>query len=383
MNQANKLVMEDPKLIPVLDKGYVRLVDHMGSDLSVVNAARASYSKESEEMTHADAKLLQFLARESHLSPFRHAFITFEMKAPLLTARQIWKYVVGSTHVDPMNAWNEACLPGDQWLMTTEGKISVKDFYTLHKNNQVLPELFSFDVAGDLIPSKVKDVWVSSDIGDIFTVVTENGTSLSATSNHKLPTQHFGDKELIMLEPGDTIFTDVGGERVPSKVIDVFHTGKQDIVYDIEMEESPYFIASGILVHNSRRYITSEEEFYQIKHTEWRSKPEHSKQGSGEPVSSFTGAFFSEAFSRWAKEGHELYQAAMDHGICAEQARVFLPAYSLYVTWRWSMSLQALAHFLRERLADDAQLETQKYAQACMRLSHPLFPQSFTALGLV
>lgn len=89
----------------VLDKGYVRLVDHMGSDLSVVNAARASFAKESTEFSAADGKLLSFLAREGHYSPFRHAFMTFEFKAPLLVARQHWKYVVGSDHT--MDSWNE------------------------------------------------------------------------------------------------------------------------------------------------------------------------------------------------------------------------------------------------------------------------------------
>lgn len=90
----------------VLGNGYVRLVDWMGSDLSVANAARASFSKESDEMTPSDARLISFLARENHMSPFRHAFMTFEFKAPLMVARQHWKYVVGSDHT--MDSWNES-----------------------------------------------------------------------------------------------------------------------------------------------------------------------------------------------------------------------------------------------------------------------------------
>jgi len=92
--------------IAVLDNGYVRLVDVMGSDLSVVNAARASFAKESSQMSKDDARLINFLARENHMSPFRHAFATFEFKAPLLVARQHWKYVVGSDHT--MDSWNES-----------------------------------------------------------------------------------------------------------------------------------------------------------------------------------------------------------------------------------------------------------------------------------
>lgn len=86
---------------PVLDKGGVRLVDHMGSDLSIVNAARASYAKRSTEMTPGNEKLVSFLAKGGHTSPARHAFVSFEFKAPIEVARQHWKYVVGSDHCQP------------------------------------------------------------------------------------------------------------------------------------------------------------------------------------------------------------------------------------------------------------------------------------------
>jgi len=98
--------------IQVLDKGYVRLVNSMGSDLTVVNAARVSYSKESFELNEKDIRLIKFLAREGHTSPFRHAILQFEIYAPLMVARQWWKYVVGSAHYegtgDSLEAWNES-----------------------------------------------------------------------------------------------------------------------------------------------------------------------------------------------------------------------------------------------------------------------------------
>jgi thymidylate synthase (FAD) len=94
--------------IDVLDKGYVRLVDHMGTDLSIVNAARVSYDKESLEFNERDDRLLTFLLNHNHDSPLRHATLTFEAYAPLMVARQWWKYAVGSTHVDDQNGWNES-----------------------------------------------------------------------------------------------------------------------------------------------------------------------------------------------------------------------------------------------------------------------------------
>jgi len=122
----------DTNIVKVLGNGYVRLVDSMGDDLSVVNAARASFAKESKELSPKDARLIDFLIRENHMSPFRHAFMTFEIKAPLMVARQHWKYVVGSDHT--MDSWNESSrryvtmdpefyVPeSDQWRMAPEDK---------------------------------------------------------------------------------------------------------------------------------------------------------------------------------------------------------------------------------------------------------------------
>ena len=94
--------------IDVLDQGYVRLVDHMGSDISIVNAARVSYAKESQEFSDRDESLLNYLIRNNEYSPFRHATLTFEVYAPLFVARQWWKYTVASTHLDDQIGWNES-----------------------------------------------------------------------------------------------------------------------------------------------------------------------------------------------------------------------------------------------------------------------------------
>jgi len=95
-------------MINVLNNGYVRLVDVMGSDLSVVNSARVSYNKATKVLRPEDEKLINFLANNDHTSPFRHATLQFEVYAPLMVARQWWKYLIGSSHQDPFTAWNES-----------------------------------------------------------------------------------------------------------------------------------------------------------------------------------------------------------------------------------------------------------------------------------
>tara|TARA_R110001632_G_scaffold90183_1_gene193918 strand:+ start:4558 stop:5217 length:660 start_codon:yes stop_codon:yes gene_type:complete len=67
-------------------------VDHMGNDLSVVNAARVSFGKTSNEMGEGDKKLIKYLAKHKHISPFGHTFASFHIKAPVFVARQLVKH---------------------------------------------------------------------------------------------------------------------------------------------------------------------------------------------------------------------------------------------------------------------------------------------------
>jgi thymidylate synthase (FAD) len=70
----------------------VSLIDSMGSDLSVVNAARVSFEGQSKVMSLKDEKLISYLARHKHTSPFNHAFVTVRVKAPIFVARQLVKH---------------------------------------------------------------------------------------------------------------------------------------------------------------------------------------------------------------------------------------------------------------------------------------------------
>lgn len=83
----------------------VTYIDHMGSDLSVVNAARVSFGKQSTweepfedcdtsllKLSERDTKLIHYLAKHKHLSPFGHAFASFHVKSPIFVARQLVKH---------------------------------------------------------------------------------------------------------------------------------------------------------------------------------------------------------------------------------------------------------------------------------------------------
>jgi len=74
----------------------VSYINHCGSDLSVVDAARVSFNKVSElvngELSSGDAKLINYLAKHKHTSPFNHCFLTVRVKAPIFVARQLVKH---------------------------------------------------------------------------------------------------------------------------------------------------------------------------------------------------------------------------------------------------------------------------------------------------
>ena len=96
--------------VVVLDKGFVQYVDHMGSDLTVVNSARVSFNKESDwdsehhwtgsrqhKLAERDQKLIGYLAKHKHWTPFAHPQITLRIKAPIFIRTQLFKHKVGFT----------------------------------------------------------------------------------------------------------------------------------------------------------------------------------------------------------------------------------------------------------------------------------------------
>ncbi len=72
--------------------GYMELVDVMGDDLSIVNAARVSYNSESDQFTDRDKKLIKFLAKHKHWTPFEQNSLKFRVKCPIYIARQWMKH---------------------------------------------------------------------------------------------------------------------------------------------------------------------------------------------------------------------------------------------------------------------------------------------------
>jgi thymidylate synthase (FAD) len=125
---------------------------------------------------------------------------------------------------------------------------------------------------------------------------------------------------------------------------------------------------------SSRRYVTEEPVFYEPR--KWRTSPSNSKQGSGDPVHPDMSARISERLKYHIDESVNLYNSLLASGVATEQARLFLPAYAMYVRWRWTTSLNAVLHFCSLRQAEDAQLEIQEYGNAVLSIVKDLYPLS-------
>ena len=105
----------------------VFLTDKMGDDLTVVNTARVSFVKHSEELSDKDIRLIHYLAEHGHWTPFAHPQATFHVRAPIFVARQLGKHQVGLV-------WNEVSrryvddtpdywMPKGSWRSRPEGSI--------------------------------------------------------------------------------------------------------------------------------------------------------------------------------------------------------------------------------------------------------------------
>lgn len=82
----------EPIMVPIPPHGFVNYVDHMGSDLAIVAAARQSNGAEASKGTEKDAKLLRYLMVNHHTSPFEMAKIKFEIQMPVFVARQFVRH---------------------------------------------------------------------------------------------------------------------------------------------------------------------------------------------------------------------------------------------------------------------------------------------------
>jgi len=144
--------------------------------------------------------------------------------------------------------------------------------------------------------------------------------------------------------------------------------------------KAPVFVARQLVKHQvglvwneiSRRYVDYEPEFYQP--TEWRGRPENSKQGSDGVVHTD-----EEYYSRYVNGCKVYYSLLLNQGVAPEQARMVLPQ-SMMTEWIWSGTLYAFARVCNLRCAKDTQEETRQIADQIHNICNKEFPTSWKYL---
>lgn len=110
MTEQDDVRVDNSSVVNILDHGFIKLLDHMGNDLTVINSAKVSFNRQATEVDEAGKKLLNYLAKHKHMSPFRHVQLQFHIKAPEFVMRQWYKHIVGISYTEAHtvdHAWNE------------------------------------------------------------------------------------------------------------------------------------------------------------------------------------------------------------------------------------------------------------------------------------
>jgi thymidylate synthase (FAD) len=150
--------------LDVLDKGYVELIDHMGNDYRILEAARMSTGAIPKKGDKKDRKLIHYLYKNQHMSPFEMAVFTFKIKTPIFVARQWFRHRIGSFNEKSARytefTW-EYYEPDSFRLQDTENKQGSVD--------DILIDAEHFDAMADLydvedIASSVYTYWLQKGI---------------------------------------------------------------------------------------------------------------------------------------------------------------------------------------------------------------------------
>jgi len=338
----------EDRIVRVLDKGFVRLVDSMGNDSSIVQAARVSYGEGTKKVSE-DEGLIRYLLRHRHTTPMEMVQFKFHVKAPIFVIRQWHRH----------RTW---CLSGDTELWYdspssiregTKGrnKITIADFYDKwHHGAKPITtqdgiimrmplkkylEKRSFRCLNEenktIEHTNITDVWKSG-IKHIFEIELENGYKIKTSQDHLFYTENGWKKlkEFVGIKNTDIVYWDdislyTNGQSVNSsyfekgsipwnnnikippeekkakchrghhlvgklsKIKKVSYVG-QEYTYDISVSGSFHnFIANGFVVHNSYneesgRYSEMKNEYYVPDPSKVTFQNPNNKQGGTDDI---------------------------------------------------------------------------------------------------
>lgn len=296
-------------------------INQTNDDLSVVNTARVSFAKFSDAMSDKDERLIRYLAKNNHWTPFAHQRFTFECGDP----------IISGTITNPLLTAGMVHNAG-----MTKVRHSFYGWVNLIKSGHVYGDCIG-DISGALLDAMPNSA-------DAFGLKYD---------------YQYNKVQLVMNET-DPLFIDVTlrmGAPIPIRT--QWFKSKEGAV---ENEES-------------RRYISSTPQVFVPD--EFRMAADSVKQGSGgvHPNSNNTIEFYIDIMSKAV----DAYEAMIDAGICPEQARFILPQ-GCIVNWIWTANLTTYARVYSQRTDAHAQKEVRDLANMVGDIIKPLYPDILAEL---
>ena len=381
--------------IPCLDHGFVRVVDYMGDDAAVVQAARVSYGKGTRKVSE-DRGLIRYLMRHRHTTPLEMCELKLHVKLPIFVARQWIRH-------------RTACLAGDTRLLFEDHEQTLADVHAgwhgADRDVLAAKRLRMCDEdTGEIRTTTITDVW-STGVKPVFAVTLANGYALTMTADHHCLTNK-GWKTLkeatgLARSKTDSVLWRAGGlelavNGVPapsgdggvlrtfSPIVHIAYVGEAP-TFDLSVA-GPFhnFVANGLIVHNSvneysARYSILDREFYLPRAEDLAVQSPNNKQGRGDTLSPESAEEVLALLRRDATTAYDSYEKLMDeHQLARELARMNLPV-NYYTQWYWKIDLHNLLHFLALRIDPHAQYEIRVYGEAMAKIAKAWVPLCWEA----
>lgn len=428
------------------DYGRIELVQHMGSDQAIIDAARVSFAADREPALEEapgegmrgvsrwrpkeDPKLLRYLIKNQHWSPFEHCTITWHIVVPLFVRGQWHRHRTWCVAGDNQLHFD---LPGGierrgSQLYTRTIKEVYEAFHRSGWSRQRIQNMHLRCAINDEDPghTRIVDIW-SNGTKPVIEVQTGH-RAFKATKEHRVLAWDgetapcwvsLGEAlergmDLAVIRPNRSageVASDWNGEprgaagedarehgslgylQVQFEQVIAHRPAGEEEVFDLEVEGPDHnFVCEGFVVHNSynevsRRYTSEDLRFYEPK----RFRPQASKNKQASvwaPEESIDPAIHdpSERMTWTAcnvlkthvDNAVAIYEAMLEAGIAREQARMVLPQ-NMYVRFYGTVNLRNALAFIQLREDNHAQWEIYKAAEAMREHLENLYPEALKA----
>lgn len=356
------------------DNMKATLLNSMGDDNTVVDAARVSFKKGHKEFTEAqNHKLIKYLADHGHYSPFGHCFASFHVKAPIFVARQLFKHEylraneVSRRYVSDRP---EFYLP-DKWRMKSENvkqgstkepliidgvrhcKYCSTKLEFMRKEDESMKVFCSSKCQGHYYRKHTDRGWATAKHSSLRESATKRGIYFNLTIDDLIELGRPLKCPYLEVEL-DYAATEL---KANSPSVNRIDATKGYIKGNLEICSNK---ANSMLLNATKDELKTFIKNVSVQHFGMFTDTSHSVEDYYEKCA-------------------DAYEASIAGGLCPEQARMFLPVTQM-TEWYWSGSLDAFANMANLRCKPDTQEETRLIANQISEQMLEKFPVSWTEL---